>query len=88
MLKLNAGNQKVCKEKNLSSSFSADRKICPSGLLFGITRHSLVMPNSDPRVDFFYPHLTSMKDPFPLYRIGLHVRKLLCELFPFSDLGI
>ena len=27
-------------------------KICPSGSLFGITRQSLVMSNSDPRTDF------------------------------------
>ena len=32
--------------------FGVDRKICPSRSLFGITRQSLVMPNSDPRTDF------------------------------------
>ena len=51
-LQLNAGDQKVCKKKNLSWSFGADRKFHPSGSLFGITRHSLVMPNSDPWTDF------------------------------------
>ena len=37
-----------------------DRKFCPSGSLFCITRHSLVMPNSDPQDGIFYPHLTPM----------------------------
>ena len=32
--------------------FGANRKIRLSGSLFGITRRSLVMPNSDPRTDF------------------------------------
>ena len=52
MLKSNAGDQKECKKKNLSWFFGADRKIRPSGSLFGITPQSLVMPNSDPRADF------------------------------------
>ena len=30
-LKSNAGDRKVCKKKNLSWLFGADRKICPSG---------------------------------------------------------
>ena len=51
-LQSNAGDQRVCKKKNLSWSFSSERNIRPSGSLFGITRHSLVMPNSDPRTDF------------------------------------
>ena len=51
-LKSNAGDQKVCKKKNLSWLFGADRKIRPSGSLFGITRQSLVMPNSDPGMEF------------------------------------
>ena len=51
-LKANAGGQKVCKKKNLSCLFGAERKIRPSGSPFGITRQSLVMPNSDPRMDF------------------------------------
>ena len=51
-LKSNAGGQKVCEKKNLSWLVGADRKIGPSGSLFAITRHSLVMPNSDPRTDF------------------------------------
>ena len=44
-LKSNAGDQKVCKKKNLPWFFGADREICPSGSLFGITRQSLVMPD-------------------------------------------
>ena len=32
--------------------FGADRKIHPSGSLFGITRQSLMMLNSDPQTDF------------------------------------
>ena len=52
-LKSNAGDQKVCKKKNLSWLLGVDgKKNSPSGLLFGIPRHSLVMPNSDPRADF------------------------------------
>ena len=47
--KSNDGDHKVCKEKNLSWFFGADRKIRPSGSLLGITRQSLVMTNSDPR---------------------------------------
>ena len=50
-LKSNAGDRKVCKKKNLSWLFGTDRKIRPSGSLFGITRQSLVMPNSDTRRD-------------------------------------
>ena len=41
------GDQNICKKKNPSWLFGVDRKICPSGSLFCITRHSLVMPNSD-----------------------------------------
>ena len=51
-LKSNAGDQKVYKKKNLSWVFGVDRKIGRSGSLFGITRQSLVMPNSDSRTDF------------------------------------
>ena len=51
---------------NLSWLCGADRKIRPSGSLFGITRHSLVITNNDS----FYPHLTLMKDSYiPSYRI-------------------
>ena len=50
-LKSNARDQNLCKKKKLSWLFGADRKIHPSGSLFGITRHSR-MPNSDPRIDF------------------------------------
>ena len=52
MLKSNAGDQKICKKKNISWLFGADRKIRPSGSLFGITQQSLVTPNSDPQTDF------------------------------------
>ena len=51
MLKSNAGDQRVCKKKNPSWLFGADRKIYPSVSLFGFTLRSLVMPNSDPRMD-------------------------------------
>ena len=46
--KKNFGNWKVCKKKNQTWVFGADRKFHPSGSLFGITQQSLVMPNSDP----------------------------------------
>ena len=55
MVKSNADDQKADQlvlKKNLSWLFGADRKIRPSGSLFGITRQILVMPNSDPRMDF------------------------------------
>ena len=65
-LKSNAGDQNVCKIKNLSWLFGVNRKLRPSGSLFGITRQSLVMPNSDPRTDFFYPHLKLMTDSYNL----------------------
>ena len=54
MLKINDGDQKVCKKKNISWLFGVDRKIRPSGSLSGITQQSLVMPNSDPRIDFLF----------------------------------
>ena len=57
----NAGNQMICKKKNLSWLFGADRKIRPSGTLFG-----LVMPNSDPRTDF------SIRTSHPLKILILH----------------
>ena len=50
-VKIKRWRSKICKKKNLSWLFCADRKIGPSGSLFGITRQSLVMPNSDPRTD-------------------------------------
>ena len=52
----------MCKKKNQSGLFGADRKISPTGSLFGITRQSVVIPNSDPLDGFFYLHLTLMKD--------------------------
>ena len=75
-LKSNAGDQKVCKKKNQSWLSGADRKIHPSGSLFGITQQSLVMPNSDPRTDFsihishprkiliLFPSLSSLSLPY------------------------
>ena len=51
-LKSNDGDQKVCEKKNLSWLFGADRKIRPLRSLFGITRQSLVIPDSDHRMDF------------------------------------
>ena len=64
-LGINAGstniqNQKVCKKKNPTSVFCADRKFHPSGSVFCITWQSLVMPNSDPPDGIFYPYLTLM----------------------------
>ena len=43
-LKSKAGDQMVCKKLNISWLFGADRKICPSGSLFGITRQSSAKP--------------------------------------------
>ena len=51
-VKIKSWRPKVCQKKNLSWFFGADINIRPSGSLFGITRHSLVMPNSNPRTDF------------------------------------
>ena len=42
---------KDMQEKECIMVLGVDRKICLSGSLFGITRHSLVMPD-DPRMDF------------------------------------
>ena len=56
----------VCKKKYLSWVYGVDRK----NLSLEITvRHhsaSLVMPISDPRNRFFYPHHTHMKDTYNL----------------------
>ena len=41
-LKSNIGVQKVCKKKNLSCLFGADRKFRPSVSLFGITQQNLI----------------------------------------------
>ena len=43
---------KCMQAKESIRNFDADRKICPSGSLFGITWQSLVMPNSDAWTDF------------------------------------
>ena len=53
-------NREICKKKYLSWVYGVDRKICHSGSLFGI------MPISDPRERFFYPHHTPMKDTYSL----------------------
>ena len=45
-LKSNAGDQRVCKKKNLSWFFGVDKKIRPSGSLFGITPHLSSMKDS------------------------------------------
>ena len=61
-LKSNTGDQKVCKKKNLSWLFGTDRKIRPSGSLFGITRLCKQWPSDG----FFYLHHTTMKDSYIL----------------------
>ena len=45
--KIKRWRSKGMQKKNLSWLLGADRKICSSGSLFGITRQSPVMPNSD-----------------------------------------
>ena len=45
-------NWKFCQEKHLPRVSGVDRK--SSGTLSGITRRSLVMPDSDPWDGFFY----------------------------------
>ena len=61
LVKWNIRNRKVCNKKNQTWVFVADRKFRPSESLFCITRHSLVMPNSDPRDGIFDLHLTPCK---------------------------
>ena len=56
----NIQNQNVCKKKNQTWVFVADRKFHRFGSLFGITRQSLVMPICDVRDGVFYLHLTLM----------------------------
>ena len=51
-VKFKRWRSKGMQEKELSWLFGADRKICPSGSLCGITRQSLVMSNSDHWTDF------------------------------------
>ena len=58
----------VCKEKNVPWLFGVDRKLCPSGSLFGITfaeqwplgQSFLSTPNSHDR--FLYSHMRSKWD--------------------------
>ena len=54
-------------EKNPSRLLGTDRKIRPSGSLFGITRQSLVMPTVTPD-GFLHPHPTLMKDSYNIKR--------------------
>ena len=54
-------------EKNPSRLPGTDRKIRPSGSLFGITRQSLVMPTVTPD-GFLHPHQTLMKDSYNIKR--------------------
>ena len=63
-LKSNTGDQTVCKEKNLSWLFGADRKVRPSGSLFRMTQQSL---------RFFYPNLTPMKDSYIVVCVFLFI---------------
>ena len=51
-LKSNAGDQKVCKKKNLSWLFGVNTKLCPFESLFGNSWQSRVIPNSEPWTDF------------------------------------
>ena len=44
--------KRYARKRIVSWLFDADRKICPSESLFGITQQSLVMPNTDPRKNF------------------------------------
>ena len=54
-------------EKNPSRLLGTDRKIRPSGSLFGITRQSLVMPTVTPD-GFLHLHPTLMKDSYNIKR--------------------
>ena len=55
----------LCKKKDRSWLFGADRNFHLSKSLYGITRQSLMgslaMPNSDPRDEYFCPYLTAIK---------------------------
>ena len=78
ILKWNIGNRNVWQKKNQTWVFTADRKILPSGSLFGITRHSLVMPNRDPLDGIFYPHLTSMHDSYIICEKKIWASQKVC----------
>ena len=82
-LKSNAGDQRICKKKNLSWLFGADRNIRPSGSLFGITRQSLVMPYSDPRTDFLSAPHTHERLMVPVkwsLKFNSHLKKVLVQI--------
>ena len=51
-------------EKESIISVRYGGQVCPSGQCFGITRQSLVMPNSEPWDRFVHPHLTPMSDSY------------------------
>ena len=78
----------VCKKKNPSWMFGADRKFCPSESLFGITRLRLVMPNNDPfgadfsihTSHFSFPELVTRVYPKKQKQVILHVLPLLWHL--------
>ena len=63
-----------------------DRKICPKGHCFGITRLCRVMPNSDPRDRFVCPYLTLMIDSF--YTPGIYADGYIVFVFPFVRLYV
>ena len=73
----NAGDRKVCKKKNPSWLFCAERKIRPSGSLFGITRLCQVIPISDPGTDF------SIRTSHP-WKILIFCYTLLISAFPIQ----
>ena len=66
--KLNAGAQKVCKKRiHHGCLVRIERKIRPSGSLFGITWQSLVKPTVTPD-GFLHPHPTLIKDSYNIKR--------------------
>ena len=65
-LKSNAGDQKVCKKQNISHvCLVRIENSVPLDHCFGITRQSLVIPNSDRRTDFSI-RIIPMKDSYIL----------------------
>ena len=61
-LKIKCGKLKVCKKKYLSWVYGVDRTNPSLGITVLHHSASLVMPISDRRDRFFYPHHTPMKD--------------------------
>ena len=91
-LKSNTADQKVCKKKNLSWLFGADRKICPSGSPFGITLQRLVMPNVNFRRIFLsapHTHESFLYSPTSIYiedRLSAHGSQIPeLKTFDFQD---